>query len=372
MMNIPLGDFNRGPLVAPSFAWKGERVAPTSATKTCSARNSPHASATRRRAPTILANLSNIGWFGETMRSTQHLQISRMRTLELQRPMLRATNTGATVVIDHRGRVHACACAAHPRRARGQVQGREGLTPFARWAARLRAVAAGSAGAGIVAAFVATPLAAHARGDRLRPPRGRPLKSRLSFRAAADAHLPANHPSTARLLGRPGLRTAAALRHGSRRRHQPHRDLPARARPRALEGRLCAAEPPPQGRPLRQEPEPPAALLPVPGGAQARAGQHPRALPRLARSAGLRPKANDIRFVEDDWENPTLGCLGPGLGGLAQRHGGDAVHLLPAGRRHRLQADHRRDHLRPRAPGDVPAGRGQRLRPDLDSGPAAS
>ena len=71
---------------------------------------------------------------------------------------------------------------------------------------------------------------------------------------------------------------------------------------------------------------------------------------------------NDVRFVEDDWENPTLGCWGLGLGGVAQRHGGHAVHLLPAGRRHRLQADHGRDHLRPRAAGDVPAGRRERSR----------
>ena len=56
-------------------------------------------------APTVLANLSNIGWFGESIAVDQHLHISRLRTLELQRPMLRATNTGATVVIDHRGRV---------------------------------------------------------------------------------------------------------------------------------------------------------------------------------------------------------------------------------------------------------------------------
>ena len=63
---------------------------------------------------------------------------------------------------------------------------------------------------------------------------------------------------------------------------------------------------------------------------------------------------------------PDARRLGPGLGGLAERHGGDAVHLLPAGRRHRLQADHRRDHLRPRAPGDVPAGRRQRLQAAVD------
>ena len=51
----------------------------------------------------MFANLSNIGWFGDTIAIDQHLHISRMRTLEFQRPMLRATNTGATAIIDHRG-----------------------------------------------------------------------------------------------------------------------------------------------------------------------------------------------------------------------------------------------------------------------------
>ena len=66
----------------------------------------------------------------------QHLEISRMRALEFQRPMLRATNTGATAVIDYTGRV----TASLPRLTQGvldaEVQGRTGLTPFARWAAR--------------------------------------------------------------------------------------------------------------------------------------------------------------------------------------------------------------------------------------------
>ena len=66
----------------------------------------------------------------------QHLAISRVRSLELQRPMVRATNTGATAVIDHRGRVEALL----PPHQRGvlaaRVQGRQGTTPFAAWAAR--------------------------------------------------------------------------------------------------------------------------------------------------------------------------------------------------------------------------------------------
>ena len=54
--------------------------------------------------------------------------------------------------------------------------------------------------------------------------------------------------------------------------------------------------------------------------------------------------------------------VGHRLAGDARRHGDHAVHLLPAGRRHRPGADLLRDHLRPRAHRDVPAARRQHLR----------
>jgi apolipoprotein N-acyltransferase len=60
-----------------------------------------------------------------------------MRSLELQRPMVRATNTGATAVIDHRGRGRDVAAAVPARHARRQRRGRSGLTPFATWAGTL-------------------------------------------------------------------------------------------------------------------------------------------------------------------------------------------------------------------------------------------
>jgi len=50
--------------------------------------------------------------------------------------MLRATNTGATVVIDHHG-VVSQRLQPHTRAVlEGLVQGREGNTPFATWASR--------------------------------------------------------------------------------------------------------------------------------------------------------------------------------------------------------------------------------------------
>ena len=84
---------------------------------------------------TVLVNVSNIAWFGDSVAIDEHLSISRMRSLEFARPMVRATNTGATVVIDAEGRVtHQL-----PRLTRGvleaTVEGRTGLTPYARWVA---------------------------------------------------------------------------------------------------------------------------------------------------------------------------------------------------------------------------------------------
>jgi len=137
LMNIPLGDFNRGRLRAPSFLVQGQRVAPNICYEDLfgeelAARFMPEA-----EAPTVLANLSNIGWFGETIAIPQHLQISRMRSLELQRPMVRATNTGATAVIDHRGHVVRALPPFERGTLEAAIDGRTGLTPFATWAGTL-------------------------------------------------------------------------------------------------------------------------------------------------------------------------------------------------------------------------------------------
>ena len=136
LMNIPLGDFARGPLDAPSFELRGQRIAPNICYEDLFGNELAIRFTDPARAPTIFANLSNIGWFGDTIAVDQHLHISRMRTLEFQRPMLRATNTGATAIIDHRGRVQAMLPPFTRGVLEGRVQGREGLTPFARWSAR--------------------------------------------------------------------------------------------------------------------------------------------------------------------------------------------------------------------------------------------
>lgn len=136
MMHIPLGDFRRGGLAQARFEWQGQRIAPNICYEDLFGDEIGASFGDESTAPTVLLNVSNIAWFGDSIAIDQHEAISRMRALEFERPMLRATNTGATVAIDHRGRVtHSL-----PRLTRGvlqvEVEGRRGLTPYARWVSR--------------------------------------------------------------------------------------------------------------------------------------------------------------------------------------------------------------------------------------------
>jgi len=137
LMNIPLGDFNRGSVGQPSFDWQGQRLAPNVCYEDLFGEELGARFADEARAPTVFVNVSNIGWFGNTVAIDQHLHISRMRAIEFRRPVIRATNTGATAIIDHLGRVTHLL----PRHTRGvlagEVEGRNGVTPFAWWVARL-------------------------------------------------------------------------------------------------------------------------------------------------------------------------------------------------------------------------------------------
>ncbi len=151
LMNIPLGDFARGGLVQPPLGWAGQRIAPNICYEDLFGEELAASFINADTAPTVLVNLSNIGWFGDTVAIDQHLQISRLRALELGRPMLRATNTGATAAIDHQGRITHQLQRLTRARLPATVLGQSGLTPYARWAGSWGLWPAWGVGLGIVA-----------------------------------------------------------------------------------------------------------------------------------------------------------------------------------------------------------------------------
>jgi apolipoprotein N-acyltransferase len=84
-------------------------------------------------AATLLVNLSNTAWFGDSLAQPQHLQIARLRALETGRVMLRATNTGMTAMVNPDGSIAAALPPFTTASLVVEAQGRTGMTPYARW-----------------------------------------------------------------------------------------------------------------------------------------------------------------------------------------------------------------------------------------------
>jgi apolipoprotein N-acyltransferase len=81
---------------------------------------------------TILINVSNDAWFGDSIAPHQHLEIARMRAVEVGRPVVRATNTGISTFISADGVLGANVAQFVADAVTEDVVPRQGLTPYAR------------------------------------------------------------------------------------------------------------------------------------------------------------------------------------------------------------------------------------------------
>ena len=84
------------------------------------------------RQATLLVNVTNNAWYGDSTAPHQHLQIARMRALEAGRYLVRAANDGITAVVDPKGKVVARLAQFKQAVLRADVQPMSGLTPYAR------------------------------------------------------------------------------------------------------------------------------------------------------------------------------------------------------------------------------------------------
>ena len=133
LMRIPLADQARGQTTA-ALPFAGQRLRPLVCYEDLFGEEIA-SSAVGDQAATVFVNVSNLAWFGQLLVQDQHLQFSQMRALEFQRPFIRSTNTGATSVVDHHGRVTARLPPLTEGILEASVEGRTGATPYARWMA---------------------------------------------------------------------------------------------------------------------------------------------------------------------------------------------------------------------------------------------
>jgi apolipoprotein N-acyltransferase len=121
LVNIPLTDFSRGAQQQPPLPVAGQQLMPNICYEDLFG---------EELIATLLVNLSNTAWFGDSLAQPQHLQIARMRALETARPMLRATNTGMTAAIGPDGQLIAVLPAFTRDALSVEVRGYRGITPY--------------------------------------------------------------------------------------------------------------------------------------------------------------------------------------------------------------------------------------------------
>jgi apolipoprotein N-acyltransferase len=128
-LEIPMSDFSRGAAEQPVIHAAGQAIGVSVCYEDAFGaeviRQLPEAS--------LLVNVSEDAWFGDSLAPHQRLQMARMRAIESARPMLRAANTGLSAIIDADGRLLAVSPQFQPFVLIGEAQPMQGTTPFVRY-----------------------------------------------------------------------------------------------------------------------------------------------------------------------------------------------------------------------------------------------
>ncbi len=125
-LGIPLPDFKRGAVIQPPMQVNGLPFVIT----LCYENAFGHEFRQQVASGSFVLNMSNDGWFGDSIALQQHLQMARVRALESQRWLLRATNTGVTAAISPKGEVVQQIPILKQGSLLQRVQPRKGATPY--------------------------------------------------------------------------------------------------------------------------------------------------------------------------------------------------------------------------------------------------
>jgi apolipoprotein N-acyltransferase len=129
LMSLPYDDMTPGADDQPTLSAAGQKLGLT----ICYEDAYGSAQLPVLQQATLLINVTNNAWYGDSTAPHQHLQIARMRALEAGRYLVRAANDGITAVIGPQGQIVARLPQFKEGVLRSAVQPMAGLTPYARF-----------------------------------------------------------------------------------------------------------------------------------------------------------------------------------------------------------------------------------------------